>query len=313
MKATTITVRMVAIIICLVGVNPILITKIIPLPRVFINVPTSGGSVIVKFIFVVCLILFMDLSVLKDAGLTEGEIKVYLALLNLGSTTVGPIVVKSHVARSIVYQILTRLFEKGLVSFVVKGKTKYYQANQPRKILDFISERQKSLEENKGKVEKLMPMLVAKQKPSEFTDVRYFEGFRGFITAHERTYDKLAAGDEYFQMGITSEQPRYVQAYFQRDHLRRAKAGIIAKLLFSPKTNPSVLENRNKFKGCDARYMPIDLNTPAWFMGYKDVAVITIPTNVPLSIEITNREVAQSFRAYFEEFWKLSKPFKSTK
>ena len=65
----------------------------------------------------------MDTSTLREAGLTEGEIKVYLALLELGSSTTGPIVDKSGISRSIIYQILEKLMEKGLVSFITKEKT----------------------------------------------------------------------------------------------------------------------------------------------------------------------------------------------
>ncbi|MBS3167698.1 hypothetical protein J4216_01085 [Candidatus Woesearchaeota archaeon] len=45
----------------------------------------------------------MDIMILREAGLTEGEIKVYLALLELGTSTSGPIVEKSGVARSIIF------------------------------------------------------------------------------------------------------------------------------------------------------------------------------------------------------------------
>ena len=55
----------------------------------------------------------METSALKEAGLTPGEIKVYIALLKLGPSTTGPIIEKSHVAKSIIYQILDKLTTKG--------------------------------------------------------------------------------------------------------------------------------------------------------------------------------------------------------
>ena len=64
---------------------------------------------------------------LLKIGLTEGESKVYLALTELGSSTVGPIVKKSGVAYSNIYDILHRLIEKGIVSFIIKNKTRYFQ------------------------------------------------------------------------------------------------------------------------------------------------------------------------------------------
>ena len=87
----------------------------------------------------------MDLSFLKEIGLTEGEIKVYLALLELGASTTGPIIEKANISRSIIYQILDKLIEKGLVSFITKEKTKYFQATQPKHFLDIIEKEKENL------------------------------------------------------------------------------------------------------------------------------------------------------------------------
>lgn len=56
--------------------------------------------------------------------------------------------------------------------------------------------------------------------------------------------------------------------------------------------------------------MPSDIKTPAYFMIYKDTVMIAIANENPIAIEITSRDIADSFMAYFNEFWKLSKPFK---
>lgn len=249
-------------------------------------------------------------SKLEEAGLTGGEAKVYLALLELGPSTTGPIVEKSGVARSIVYQLLARLAQKGLVSSVTKERTSYFQAAQPDRLLQYVEERQKGLEESKRKLSELLPKLSAMQLSAKESEVQVFTGFQGMISVHEHTYQKLKKGDDYFYMGITELQPQYYHAYWQRDHARRAKSGIKAKLLFSRKMPKEVLRNRNSYAGCDARYMPIETDTPAWFMGYKGVAVISIVSDAPITIEIVNQQVADSFRAYFEEFWKQSRPFR---
>ena len=73
----------------------------------------------------------MDISALKEAGLTDGETRTYLALLEVGSSTIGPVLKKSGVNRSIIYRIIEKLIKKGLVSYITKEKTKYYQAAPP--------------------------------------------------------------------------------------------------------------------------------------------------------------------------------------
>jgi len=75
---------------------------------------------------------------LLKLGLTEGEAKVYIALSGLGSSTVGAIVKKSGVAYSNIYDILNRLIEKGIVSYIIKSKTKYFQAASPSNLIDYL-------------------------------------------------------------------------------------------------------------------------------------------------------------------------------
>jgi len=45
-------------------------------------------------------------------------------------------------------------------------------------------------------------------------------------------------------------------------------------------------------------------------MAYKDIAVVCLQKGKGIAIEIVNQEIADSFRAYFEEFWNGAKPFR---
>src|SRR3989338_1465204 len=61
-------------------------------------------------------------EILQELGLSEAEAKVYLTLLEVGSTLAGPVIKKTGLHRGTTYQILQRLKEKGLVSSVIKEK-----------------------------------------------------------------------------------------------------------------------------------------------------------------------------------------------
>lgn len=252
----------------------------------------------------------MDAKSLKEAGLTDGETKVYLAMLELGSSTTGPVVKKSGIAKSIVYEIIEKLIRKGLVSFIIKDKIRHFQAAEPDKILDFIDERKRQLDENKKNVERMLPQLLAMKESAKPSGAQVYEGFKGIRTVHEHIYLKLKKGEGYFYLGISPFAEESQHAYWQKDHVRRAKARIRCRLLFNQGTDPKILMNRNKYKYCDARYMPVGIQTPSWIMGYKDVTVIGLQSKNGMAIEIINQEIANSFSAYFESFWKKSKLFK---
>ena len=254
----------------------------------------------------------MDISVLKKAGLTEGEIKVYLALLEIGLSTIGPILEKSGITKSIIYRILDRLIKKGLVSYIIKEKTKQFQAASPHNLIAFIEDRKKEMDENIVEIQTLIPKLILKQTMSKKSEATIYEGFKGIITVHDKRLEKLKKGDEYFFFGLPSEQPKYFHAYWQRDHVKRAKLGIKCRLLYNQQVKDEILINRNSYSLCDARRMPLDVDTPAWILGYNEVTVIGLPFGEsPIAFEIVNKDVATSFKNYFEWFWKRSKEFKT--
>jgi predicted transcriptional regulator len=252
----------------------------------------------------------MELETLKEAGLTEGEAKVYLALLKLGQSTTGPIIEESKVANSIIYRILEKLIETGIVSYITKEKTKYFKAENPRKILEYLEEKKQNIEQSKDKIESLMPFLL-KMTTEEDTSTFVYEGFKGFQTAFEHYYQKLKKDEEYYSWGVYPIQDEKYHLYWEKDHLRRKKSGIRCKILFNQGTDKEILKNRNSFWGCDARYMPSSIKTPAWFITYKNVTGIFLQSKKPIVVEIINKEIADSFKAYFDDLWNKSKPFKS--
>jgi len=253
----------------------------------------------------------MNIEILKEIGFTNGEIKAYLALLKLGSSTSGPITDESGIARSKIYNVLERLMKKGLVSYIVKQKTRYYQAAEPIKLKDYVNEKEKEFAKQKSELDGLIPQLMQQQLVSKkIKEAQIFKGFKGIQTAHEHTYLKLKKGEEYFYLGVPIYQEEKYHLYWERDHKRREKIGIKCRLMFNQETDKKILKNRNKFKGCDARYIPFPIKTPSWILGYKDTTVIGLQSNEGMAIEIINQEIADSFKEYFESFWKLSKPLK---
>ena len=251
----------------------------------------------------------MNKEAFKQAGMTDGEIKVYLAMLEIGESTTGPIIEKSGIARSISYQILERLIEKGLASFIIKNNTRYYQAANPEKIVEYSKKEIEKAKENLIDIEKILPDLLEKQKTNPKSQATIYLGYKGIRTAHEGTYSKLKKGGEYLYLGVPAYQPDEQHIYWQKDHIRRAKAGINVRILCNKDVSPETLKNRNSYKGCDARYMETDVKTPAGFEIYADTIVIILQTPQQIAVEIVNQDIADSFKAYFEDYWKKSKPF----
>jgi len=247
---------------------------------------------------------------LEEIGLTRGETKTYLALLKLGSSSTGPIAAQSQVSRSKLYLILDKLEKKGLCSHIEKNGIVYFQAVEPTKIKDYLRDKKEELDRTVREFDEFLPQLQSYyNKREKIQSIEVYQGLKGLRAAHEHTYLKLKRGEEYCYIGVPAYQPEEHHTYWKKDHQRRVELGIKCRVLFNRDTDRKILINRNGYKGCDARYMPTGIKTPAYFLIYKDTVMIAISSEDPIAIEIVSQEIADSFKAYFEQFWKNSKPF----
>ena len=89
----------------------------------------------------------MNTELLEEIGLTKSEIKVYLALLEIGSSSKGPLVKKANITSSKIYEVTDKLIEKGLVSYIIKNNVKYFSAAPPSRIKDYIEEKREKIEQ----------------------------------------------------------------------------------------------------------------------------------------------------------------------
>src|SRR3989344_2652015 len=138
----------------------------------------------------------MEIGVLKDLGLTDGEIRVYLALLEIGNSTAGRIIEKSKISPSKIYDVLNRLIDKGLVSYIIEGKTKHFRAAPPKNILNYIERRENELMQRKNEFRKIIPLLEAKKKAETSAfNAEIFEGVNGLITVFDMSFEESKKGD----------------------------------------------------------------------------------------------------------------------
>jgi sugar-specific transcriptional regulator TrmB len=145
-------------------------------------------------------------TTLERIGFTPGESKVYLALLGLGSTSSGKIILESGVSRSKVYEILDRLTEKGLVTQVIRENTKYFQAASPERISDYIGRKEVEIEREKHEFQSALPAL--RQMAAEHDEeqsAKVYVGFEGIKTFYDDILREAKKDDEYLALTFSDE------------------------------------------------------------------------------------------------------------
>ncbi len=243
----------------------------------------------------------MNQKLLEDIGLTKGEITVYLTLLKLGETTTGKIIKQAQISSGKIYEILDKLIQKGLVSFILKDKTKYFSACSPQRIVDYVDEKERKLHEEKEQLQKELPYLLSLQKEGiKSSETRLFKGFKGFKTAIYEALDQLTSKDEVIGMGILSTKGKQYNRMWQHWHKERIKRKIRCRVLFSDrKTNYYQLFTKMKF----TQVKVLQGITPAAIDVMGDRALILTHGKEPSVLVIDNKEIAQSFTTFFESLW----------
>ena len=86
------------------------------------------------------------IELLKNLGLSEQEIKVYLSLIERGASLVSNIARDTKLHRPTIYQSLTKLSNKGLITVSPKGNQKLYSAESPEKLAFIFDSLKEDLE-----------------------------------------------------------------------------------------------------------------------------------------------------------------------
>jgi len=231
-------------------------------------------------------------KVLENMGFTQNEIKVYLALNDHGSSKAGEVSKIAGMDRSSCYNAIKSLQEKGLVSYVMIGKVKWFQATGPKRLLDYLKEQESDLQA-------VLPELHARHKAVKVKgQVRLFKGIKGVKAVFQ---DIIRTGAENCVFG-NEDQLEQVLPDFQPQVVRQLKEqGIFVRELV--REGRGTKTNNPKA----TRYVPAKVESPVVTNIYGDKIALIIWTDVPEAIIIENPAAAKAYRNYFEFMWQKAK------
>lgn len=239
---------------------------------------------------------------LLKLGLTEGEAKVYLALVELGSSTVGPIVNGSGVAYSNVYGILQRLIDKGIVSFVIKSKTKHFQVASPSNLFLYLDKKEIEISRQRNFLKKMLPELNKLQMNVKQPEAEIFVGKKGLRTAYEKLLE--GAGKNEKDIFCYIHDPIYAE---EADNFY-----LSIKDLLKGKMDKGISDKAGRksdfFKVINfikVRY--VDFPIPGNIEVCKDKILIISWEKPIMGVLIQSSSMAKFFKSYIESLWKIAK------
>lgn len=240
------------------------------------------------------------IKVLEDLGFSKNEAIVYLTLLNLGSSTATVIADKSKLHRTTVYDVLDRLVEKGMVSYISKEDTKYFQASDPESLLGVLKKREDQLKS-------IIPELKLSDDLAESKDkAKIFEGVKGIKAITEDILVTCKEGDEVFTFGNPKNTSELMKSFVDLYHKRRIAKGIKQIHIYNENAKERI-RVLQKMDLTDAAYLPKEYDSPAATTVYGDKVAFFVWGDNPLAILIESKVVAESYRNYFKLLWGMVK------
>ncbi len=243
----------------------------------------------------------MEEDIFRDLGFSEREIKVYLALLELGSTTVGPIAAKTRLQHSKVYQTLEKLIDRGLTTFVLKSKTKYFQAEEPKQILAIIKEKERNFNE-------ILPKLEQKQQQAQSPQTaKVYEGYKAIKSMFDSILDELDSKSYYYVFAFKDE---YVESplasrFLRNIHQQLSEKKVDDRLIAHKSIKREFLKNYSDIPKIKHKFT--SLKIPFGLMIIDDKVINWVWGKRPTAIETVSKQIANQYKEFFLEIWNFSK------
>ena len=233
---------------------------------------------------------------LVEFGLSEKEAKVYLALLELGPSSVTKIARRARVTRTNAYHLLSSLLSYGLISSN-EGETKVlFSAEKPDRLIYLMKERLNEAEQKCKDAETFMPELMSLYRdPDKKLKVRYYEGVEGIITAYE---DTLTAKGKIFGYASVEHQYSFFPGYFPEYYERRSKKGIGVECFLAETDDSLRIKNLDKKQLRHTNIIPKAFSISPEINIYDNkVAILSLKEKFGVIIE--SYEVASAFKKMF--------------
>lgn len=242
----------------------------------------------------------MDFDVFREIGLTEREIKTYVALVEIGESTAGPIAAKAKLSHSKVYETLQLLIDKGLVTYILVSKTKHFQASPPKELLMILDERKERLLHEVAELE--MKAKFAKEQQ----ETSIHEGYGAIKALFHRLVDDLSKGDYYYAFALKEDyKDATAPIFFANIHRKLADKKIIDRALAHEDIRTDISSVYSENKNIKIRF--IKRSTPLGIVIVKNKVIQIVRGELPTAVETTSKQVHKQYKAFFEELWDEAK------
>ncbi len=245
----------------------------------------------------------MEIVDLVKFGMTPTEARVYLVVLSLGETKIGPAIKKTGLHRGTVYNAIDSLIKKEFVCYIDTEDSRLYSSSGAKVFEKIIEGRKKEIDLDKERIKSLKKTEIVSDKEFDVKVLVGEEGFKQFVRSLIEWAHKTK--EEYLFIGRGQQMIKHFgEDYYAYTQNLKKKLGVKCRALLS-----SLAKNESISKTVygNVRYFSWQDPTPTSAWVYDDKVVIALWESKPVRlIMIRNKEVNRAYRNYFEAIWRFA-------
>lgn len=253
------------------------------------------------------------LTQLQTLGLSPLEANLYLYLAEHPPTSALNLSRALATPRTSVYDTLTRLSEKGLITRSVKAKSTLYQASPPSHFDSLIQSEAEKVEGMTQALKSLTSALTERAGELESTEVRYYQGAEGM---RQMIWNCLRAKKEIVGYSVFGRVEVVGLKFYQRFVDEFASRKLSDRVLVNPNKRTmdyifkDVKPGFHQLSFQNIRSLPAkDLYIAGDTTIYNNVYAVSYwHGHEVVGVEIENPDFVKHELSIFELLWKMAKP-----
>lgn len=241
----------------------------------------------------------MDISVLNKIGFPDKSAAVYLALLQLGPSSVRNLAEYCNLNRGSVYDALKWLQERELVSFYKKASKQHFVVEHPEKLKRLVEKERETLSRTEREIDRSMSELLAVYNSGGNRPVaRYFEQDQLNDILEDVLVTCESSDEPLYRIYSVEGMRKYLYANFPTFSDVRIARGVRVRAI--------AIGDGGALRGLDERkHIQSMVETPTYIIIYPGkTAYISLNTkDEAVGVVIENVGVYETQKGIFDTLW----------
>ena len=233
--------------------------------------------------------MFFMLEELQKLGLSKKESIIYLELIKLGETGANEIAKRTSSQRTVVYNVLQQLYEKGFINYIKREGKRVYSISNPENLLS-------NIRENEIIINNLIKEIKNIRK--EASDNKKVEVYEGVVSLRN-LFEEIKNARELRVLNATGkifDNLKYSSEHIVKHIKKNSKVWIIGV--------DSMKNTRLSKFGFNVKYLPKQAENLSTIFIFDGKILIQVLKDNPFLIKIENEDIFDGFKKDFEVLWK---------